>query len=480
MTKLKDVERHASIEGIDLPLGCVILRRDDGYFPAASLQLTRHFKRMCTDSARAWRELDGEDHHSWGRIPRVPLHGPFHFGIGVGRCDYTDRSRGRSGSVGSHEAERVCDDERTTGGTRVSTKPATAGAEVATKRPRVGLFGPLIGRNAGRVTTQGEILGDLLEADGYGVVRASSLPNRYGRLLDILWTILSRNRDVDVLLIQAFGGPSFVVEDAASWLGHRFRKPTIFQLHGGAMPQFLRDHPRWGRRVLGRADQLVVPSAYLARALQEHDLRAHIVPNIVDAASYPFRLRRQVRPRLMWMRAFHSIYHPEMAVRVLARLRAVMPEATLVMGGEEKGLGEATRQLAEALNVADAIRFVGFLEAAEKHREGSQADIFLNTNRIDNQPVSVIEACAMGLPVVATAVGGVPDLLEDGETGLLVPDGDDAAMAKAILRLVNEPALSERLSANGRELALRFAPEGVLVEWRGVLDEVGGGKPGAR
>jgi glycosyltransferase involved in cell wall biosynthesis len=363
----------------------------------------------------------------------------------------------------------------------VLTKPATVGAVAAArraKRPRIGLLGPLIGRNAGRVTTQGEILADLLESHGYGVVRASSRPNRYGRLMDILWTVFSRNRDVDVLLIQTFGGPSFVVEDAASWLGHWFGKPMIFQLHGGAMPQFLQQHPWWGRRVLSRADQLVVPSAYLARALKEHNLHARIVPNIVDVASYPFRVRHQVRPRLMWMRAFHPIYHPEMAVRVLARLRAVMPEATLVMGGEEKGLGESTRQLAVALSVADAIRFVGFLDAAAKHREGDSADIFLNTNRIDNQPVSVIEACAMGLPVVATAVGGVPDLLADGETGLLVPDGDDAAMAEAILRLLREPALSARLSVNGRELARRFAPECALAEWRGVLDEVGGVESG--
>ena len=363
------------------------------------------------------------------------------------------------------------------------TTPVAVAAQAAARRPRrprVGLVGPLIGRNAGRVTTQGEILGDLLESDGYSVVRASTRLNRYGRLLDILWTILSRNRKVDVLLIQTFGGPSFVVEDAASWLGRWFGKPMIFQLHGGAMPQFLGRHPRWGRRVLSRADQLVVPSVYLARALQEHNFQARIVPNIVDVASYPFRVRHQVRPRLMWMRAFHPIYHPEMAVRVLARLRAVMPEAQLVMGGEEKGLGESTRQLAEALNVADAIRFVGFLDLAEKHREGSQADIFLNTNRVDNQPVSVIEACAMGMPVVATAVGGVPDLLSDGETGLLVPDGDDAAMAEAILRLLRDPALSARLSANGRELARRFAPEGVLAEWRGILDEIGGRDSGAR
>jgi hypothetical protein len=92
MTKLKDLKGDASIEGGYFLLEGVVLWRNDGYFPAASMQLTCHFKRMCTDSARARGELDGEQHHSLWGIPRVPLHGPFHVKIAVRRCDYTDSS----------------------------------------------------------------------------------------------------------------------------------------------------------------------------------------------------------------------------------------------------------------------------------------------------------------------------------------------------------------------------------------------------
>ncbi len=113
--------------------------------------------------------------------------------------------------------------------------------------------------------------------------------------------------------------------------------------------------------------------------------------------------------------------------------------------------------------------FPGFLDMAGKVREGGAADIFINTSHIDNMPVAVVEACAMGIPVVSTSVGGVPDLLTDGQTGLLTPDGDVDSMAAAIRRLCSEPALAARLSEGGRRLAERSAWERVRLEWEDLF-----------
>jgi glycosyltransferase involved in cell wall biosynthesis len=174
------------------------------------------------------------------------------------------------------------------------------------------------------------------------------------------------------------------------------------------------------------------------------------------------------------MRSFHSIYNPVMALRVLRLVRAVLPEATLTMGGQDKGLEPSLRREAVRMGVADAVRFVGFLDRAGKMREGEAADIFINTNRIDNTPVAVIEACAMGLPVVSTDVGGMRDLLSDGVSGLLVPDDDVQAMAEAILRLVRDPQLAARLSTNGRKLAEASSWEQVRVQWERLFAQLGG------
>jgi glycosyltransferase involved in cell wall biosynthesis len=108
-----------------------------------------------------------------------------------------------------------------------------------------------------------------------------------------------------------------------------------------------------------------------------------------------------------------------------------------------------------------------------KARFGDQGEVFLNTNRVDNMPVSVLEACAMGMPVVSTAVGGVPDLLTDGVTGLLVPDNDHDAMAEAVLRLLRDPELAGRLSTNGRRLAESCSWSVVQPQWENLFREVG-------
>jgi glycosyltransferase involved in cell wall biosynthesis len=355
-------------------------------------------------------------------------------------------------------------------------RPARRGAG---RTPSLCVVGPLVGRNPGHLPTQGETLAAFFGRAGYEVVSTSAATNRYARLLDIVATLVRCRRRVDVVLLQSFSGPSFVVQDVASALARLFGHRVVMHLRGGALPEFIARYPRWARRVFGRADLFVAPSEFLARAVEPYGRPVRIVPNLIDVPAYAFRRRERVAPRLFWMRSFHPLYNPVMAVRVLARVRSILPEATLAMGGRDKGLEGAARAEAARLGVAEAVRFVGFLDGEGKAREGDAADIFINTNHVDNTPVSVIEACAMGLPVVATDVGGVRHLLRDGHTGLLVPDDDVEAMARAIVRLVEEPPLAERLSANGRELAERSSWAHVHAEWERIFAELEAPEPRA-
>ena len=330
----------------------------------------------------------------------------------------------------------------------------------------------MVGRTPGYVTTQGEVLSDLLVEEGYPVVSVSTRLNRYARLFDILGTVIVQRRRTDAMLLQVFGGPSFVVEDAASLLASRFGIPIIMVLHGGAMPSFMAKHPAWSRRVLNRAASIVVPSAYLQDAVRPYGYEAEVIANNINIDQYPYRRRSRLEPRILWMRAFHAIYNPQMAIHAFARVKEARPDASMVMAGEEKGIGPECQALAQSLGVADSIKFPGFLSMEAKFREGIAADIYLNTNRIDNMPVSVIEAAAMGIPVVATKVGGVPFLLDHEETGLLVPDDDADATAGAILRLLDDSDLAERLSVNGRNLAERSSWERVRPHWLSLIDRV--------
>lgn len=333
----------------------------------------------------------------------------------------------------------------------------------------------MLGVNPGWVTSQGELLAGLLAEAGYPTRVTSHKPARLPRLIDTLRSLFAWRMEIDLVIHQVFSGPAFAVTDAASTLCGILGLRQIFVLHGGALPEFAAEHGRWIRRVMRRAAAVVAPSPYLAEVFAgftDPALRVRVIPNILEIENYPYRHRPVVEPRVLWMRTFHEVYHPEMAVEVLADLRRTHPDATLTMAGQEKGLHAAVQELARNRGLADVVRFPGFLGPEAKAREFGGHDIYLNTNRVDNMPVSVLEAGAFGLPVVATAVGGVPYLLREGETGLLVPDGDARAMADAARRLLGEPGLAGKLSANGRRLAESCAWEPVRAQWESLFNEV--------
>lgn len=346
------------------------------------------------------------------------------------------------------------------------------------RRPAIGLIGPMLGRHPGWVVSQGEILAPLFTERGHDVVSTSDVRAPLLRNLDMVWTMLRRRRGLDIAVVMVFSGRGFASVDLVSRVAKALGLPLVYCLRGGNLPAFVRRHPRWSARVMRRAALLVAPSRYLAEQLPDWNRPCTVIPNVVRLDGYPFRRRGPVAPRLLWMRTFHEIYHPELALEVLARVLEHHPDATLTMAGQDTGGLASVRRRTEALGLGGKVRFAGFLDAEAKRSEFAGHDVFLNTNRIDNMPVSVVEAAAFGLPVVATAVGGIPYLLQDEDTALLVPDDDAEAMTRAIERLLADETLAGRLSENGRRLAEASAWPAVAVQWDAAFDRVLGATTG--
>lgn len=332
-------------------------------------------------------------------------------------------------------------------------------------RPRLCFVGPMLGQHAGYVPNPAEVLAPRLQREGYQCSLTSPVLNRYLRLADIVRAIMYQRSRLDVLCLQAYSGPSIVVELVVGALGRLLGKKIVMVLHGGNMPAFMSRHPHLTRHVLRYAHLIVTPSPYLAHAVQRYGFQAQVIPNMIDLEHYPFRQRRELSPRLLWMRTFHPIYNPEMAIDVLNDVRRAHPNATLTMAGQEKGSIESVRQRVAQLGLHDHVRFAGFFDRKQKQDEFAAHDIFLNTNRIDNMPVSVVEAGAFGLPIVATEVGGIPFLLRNQQNALLVPDEDAQAMSAAVRRLLAEPDLAEQLSSGGRCLAEQCDWSRVKMLW---------------
>lgn len=346
-------------------------------------------------------------------------------------------------------------------------QPSTDGTSGARHPTRPGVLG-FVGIHAGRraqATSQNEQLAALFRGEGNEVRAASDAGHRVLQALDHLVSLV-RWRDVDVLVIDVFSGNSFTMADYGSLLGSRLwgRKVVLF-LHGGNLPVYGPANRARVERVLRRADQILAPSDFLADVFRGWGFDVHVVPNVLAIDAYAYEPRSTARPALMWMRTFQEDYDPLLAIEVLRRVADVHPDVTLAMGGADHGLLDATRARAVELGVADRVTFAGFLDEAGKARAFADHDVFLNTNRVDNAPVGVLEAGACGLVPVAAAVGGIPALLTDGVDSRIVPPADADAMAAAVLELLADPEAFARLSAGARQLALGSSWPSVHRRW---------------
>jgi glycosyltransferase involved in cell wall biosynthesis len=335
---------------------------------------------------------------------------------------------------------------------------------------RLLMIAPLLG-GSGRVPDVFETLGPLLRERDHDVVMGSQEPGSFRRAAAMAGLTVRSRRSVDAVVIHLYSGRALVVEDAVSRLAGD--RPLVGVLSGGGFPTFAQRHPRWVRRVLDRFDRLVAPSPYLARwASSQSATPVTVIANPLDLTGYPRRTRTAVRPRLLWLRAYHPIYAPEVAVRALAELVRALPDAELTMVGDDKGERAGVESLARELGVDARVTIGGFAGPAEKHRLFDDHDVFVNTSRVDNRPVSVVEAAGCGLCVVSTRVGGIPDLVVDGESALLVDPDAPEAIAGAVRRLVEDPSLAEQLSVAGQAVADAGRPERVVAAWEAVLGEL--------
>ena len=316
-----------------------------------------------------------------------------------------------------------------------------------------------------------EDLADGLASSGWNVVAASTRARRAARLADMLATAWRRRGEYAAAQVDVYSGPAFLWAEAVGALLRALGKPHVLTLHGGNLPAFAGRRPRRVRRLLAGADAVTSPSPYLARALASLRSDVRVIPNPIDVARYPFRLRSAPRPRLVWLRAFHRMYRPEVAPAVLAEVAARHGDATLAMIGPDKGDGSlaATRRAAESLGVADRLTVLGPIPKCAVPGALADAEIFLNTTDVDNTPVSMLEAMACGLCVVTTDAGGILDLVRDGGTALVVPRGDAGAMAAAVGRIVEDAALSATISRGGRAKAEEADRPRVLAAWRELL-----------
>lgn len=314
------------------------------------------------------------------------------------------------------------------------------------------------------------VLGSLLSREGFVMFYASSKLNKVLRLLDMISKVIRFGPKVDKVLIDTYSTQNYYYAFIISQLCRLLKVDYLPILHGGNLPSRLKSNPRMSRMIFKNAEHNISPSAYLKNAFEEVGYKNVIhIPNTIEITNYPFTKRTFDEPRLLWLRSFSVIYNPQLALKVMDLLKKSHPGVQLCMvGPDSDGTLDDLKKMAENLNLD--VKFTGKLSKQDWIKLSKDYNIFINTTNFDNMPVSVIEAMALGLPVVSTNVGGMPFLIESGKNGILVEPENAEEMAQAVLSLLYDGKTRHNTIECAREQAEQFDWKNVKKIWLKILN----------
>ena len=288
----------------------------------------------------------------------------------------------------------------------------------------------------------------------------------------LYWLNLLREvRKYDVIHIFSASYLSFLIAPTPAILVSKlYGKKIVLNYHSGEAEDHLR---RWRRStipILNLTDAIAVPSEYLVRVFAAFGLKATAIFNIIELDKFTFRERNRLRPIFLSNRNLEAHYGVDAVLRAFALVQKQVPEAVLTVVGDGSQR-PSLETLATELNLQQT-SFTGRVEHEEIYRHYADADVFLNASRIDNQPLSILEAFACGLPVVTTDAGGIPDIVTDGETGFVVAVDDHQSLADRAMKLLGDCNKATTMAHNARTECNKYTWEVVCDRWLCLYREV--------
>lgn len=322
----------------------------------------------------------------------------------------------------------------------------------------------------GKSPTTADTLPPCFENEGLEVIVASDKKNKIIRLFDMMRVTYQNHKEISLVIIDTYSTWNFYYAVLIATMCRKYKLPYVPILHGGNLPQRIKKSKYLSRKLFNGAKTNVAPSKYLFESFKKegfHNLT--YIPNTIALKNYPFLLRKTIRPKLLWVRSFAELYNPLMAIEIVEILKKQGFEIELCMVGPEKdGSMQRCKKAAEELNLP--VTFTGILKKEEWISLSEQFDIFINTTNFDNTPVSVMEAMALGLPIISTNVGGMPFLIDSGVDGVLVPPNNPQAFVEVILDFYNNPLYAQKLSLQARLKTEGFDWQNLKHRWKELFE----------
>jgi glycosyltransferase involved in cell wall biosynthesis len=373
-------------------------------------------------------------------------------------------------------------------------------ASTSASRPRVLVVGPGPTQVGGvttfiRILMSSHIVTEKYELIALDTTRAAEDISSAGRfsirnlsyLLSQIYQlvlVIACQRPV-VMHLAVTSGWSFWKGGAFLLIGKAFRIKSVAHLHGGSMHEYYRKRPRPVQRLIGwvfkRADVVIALSGQWRCFLLDEvrsDLCVVVIPNTVDtpfaaAAEQDDFGTRQRRKLVLF------VGHLAQAKGVFDILRAVPlvlashEDAVFLFAGrahDARTLKDLERYASEA-NLGNAVQFLGEVTGQSKLDLFGRVMLFILPSYVEGLPYALLEAMAVGLPVISTSVGAIPEIIEEGHHGFLIKPGDHIALARRIIQLLDDESLRQQMGlANKHLIRNHYLPDAAMTNLVATYD----------
>lgn len=342
---------------------------------------------------------------------------------------------------------------------------------------KVLMVGPDLSLHGGIVSVaQGYLDGGLPEAcDAFEYLGTGVGSSKLGKSLAftralIRYAMIMPSYDIIHLHISARG--SYKRKSIMARMAHKAGKYVILHDHDGEFKKAFEEggdsYRRDVRKTFGIADRVVVLSEewldYFAENVCALD-KIEVVHNGVKVPAQP--CSPCSRQDVLFLGRLDARKSPDVLLRASREILPRFPETKIVFGGD--GEIEKNKALAKELGISDRCEFHGWVVGDKREGLFERAAVYCLPSKNEGLPMSVLEAMAHGIPTVATAVGGVPHVIEDGVSGFLIDVDDEVALSESLASLLAEPELREELGRNGRDkVILKFGLDRTVARVVGI------------
>ena len=279
----------------------------------------------------------------------------------------------------------------------------------------------------GGISGQVEILQRKLREDGHTADIFSTKGSILWRL-GLFCRLRKVARDYDILHIHCCSGWGFLPAVVGVSVGRWIKKHTVVTYHGGGGERFFDKNTCLVKHYLTRTDANIVLSGFLARVFEKHHISYTVIPNIIELDERHYRERKEIKPHFICIRAHEELYNIPCILQAFQKVQHAMPAATLTLVGDGSQ-HEALMKMVEEMRLVN-VTFTGRIANKEIYQYLNQADVMLSAPKVDNMPVSLLEAMNAGLLVISSRVGGVPYMIDEDRTGLLFKSDNNQELAE--------------------------------------------------